>query len=154
MPEIPTIPDALNPAVAARTSLIAAPWHTLSVLAILAGHSIYGAMVAPSSNAPAPASSAPDGSHVMSYIFMIGSEILLATWIWAGEQWKGGRIRDLIGGCWSSWRQVLRDLAIALPFWVVWEATARFVYALLIRTPHPQTRITFPLDRQGSFSGC
>ena len=82
-----TIRDALNhPGVAARPPLIATPWHTLSVLAILAGHSIYGAMVAPSSNAPSPASSGTGGSQVMSYIFMIGSEILLATWIWAGVQ--------------------------------------------------------------------
>lgn len=95
----------------------------MSVLAILAGHSIYGAMVAPPSNAP-------EAPHVTSYIFMIGSEVLLATWIWAGVQWKGGRIRDLIGGRWSNWRLVLRDFAIALPFWVIWEATARLVYAL------------------------
>jgi membrane protease YdiL (CAAX protease family) len=88
-------------------------------------------MVAPSSNAPAPASSAPDRSRAMSYIFMIASEVLLASWIWVGVQWKGGRIRDLIGGRWSNWREVLRDFAIALPFWIVWEATARLVYALL-----------------------
>ena len=130
-----TIRDALSPAgVAARPPWIAAPWHTLSVLAILAGHSIYGARVAPSSNAPSPAPSGTGGSQVMSYIFMIGSEILLATWIGAGVQWKGGRIRDLIGGRGSNWRQVLRDFAIALPFWVIWETTARLVYALLY--PH------------------
>ena len=28
----------------------------------------------------------------------------------------------------------MRDFAIALPFWVIWEATARLVYALLY--PH------------------
>jgi hypothetical protein len=41
-------------------------------------------MIASSSNAPAPASAVPGGSQVMNYVFMIGSEILLATWIWAG----------------------------------------------------------------------
>jgi membrane protease YdiL (CAAX protease family) len=140
-----TIRDTLNPAgLAARPPWIAAPWHTLSVLAVLAGHSIYGAMVAPSSNAPAPSSSASDGSQVMSYIFMIGSEVLLATWIWAGVQWKGGRIRDLIGGRWSNWGLVLRDVAIALPFWVIWEATARFVYALLYPHSSPSNAYHVP----------
>jgi hypothetical protein len=140
-----TIRDALNPAaVAARPPWIAAPWHTLSVLAILAGHSIYGAMIAPSSNAPSPVSSVPDGSQVISYIFMIGSEILLATWIWAGVQWKGGRIRDLIGGRWSNWRMVLGDFAIALPFWVIWEATARLVYALLYPHSSPSNAYHVP----------
>lgn len=70
----------------------------------------------------------------MSFIFMIGSEIVLATSIWAGVQWKGGQIQGLIGGRWSDWRLVLRDFAIALLFWVIWEATARLVHALLY--PH------------------
>ena len=100
-------------------------------------------MVAPSSNAPAPAS-APDGSQVMSYIFMIASEVLLASWIWAGVRWKGGRIRDLIGGRWSNRRQVLRDFAIALPFWIVWEATARLVYAVLYPHSSPSNAYHVP----------
>jgi membrane protease YdiL (CAAX protease family) len=101
-------------------------------------------MIAPSSNAPAPASAGPGGSQEMSYIFMIGSEILLATWIWAGVQWQGGRIKDLIGGRWSSWRQVLRDFAVALPFWVIWEATARLVYALLYPHSSPSNAYQVP----------
>jgi hypothetical protein len=130
------------------------PWHTLSVLAILAGHSIYGAMVAPSSNAPSPAPTGTGGSQVMSYIFMIGSEILLATWIWAGVPWKGGRIRDLIGGRGSNWRQVLRDFAIALPFWVIWETTARLVYALLYPHSSPSNAYHVPAGPARFFSGC
>jgi hypothetical protein len=75
----------------------------------------------------------------MSYIFMIGSEIVLATWIWAGV-----RIRDLVGGRWSDWRLVLRDFAIALPSWGIWEATARLVYALLYPHSSPSNAYHVP----------
>lgn len=96
----------------------------------------------------------PGGSQVMSYIFMIGSEIPLATWIWAGVQWDGGRIKDLIGGRWFSWRQVLADFAIALPFWVIWEATARLVYALLYPHSSPSNAYQVPTGPAEIFSGC
>jgi hypothetical protein len=58
-------------------------------------------------------------------------------------QWNGGRIKDLIGGRWSSWRQVLADFA-ALPFWVIWEATARLVYALLYPHSSPSNAYQVP----------
>jgi hypothetical protein len=37
----------------------------------------------------------------------------------------------LIGGRWHSWRDVLSDLAIAVPFWVVWEAAARLMHFIV-----------------------
>ena len=35
------------------------------------------------------------------------------------------------GGRWSDWKNVALDLAIALPCWILWEATARLVQSAL-----------------------
>jgi membrane protease YdiL (CAAX protease family) len=58
----------------------------------------------------------------------------------------------LSGRRWSGIGDVLKDLAIAIPFWIVWEATAIAVYAMLARlleapaSPHDDT---FPV--RGTF---
>jgi membrane protease YdiL (CAAX protease family) len=50
---------------------------------------------------------------------------------WAGVRGHGGNLWDLAGGRWKSWRDVLTDLAILLPFWAVWEGAAYGVHLLL-----------------------
>jgi membrane protease YdiL (CAAX protease family) len=44
---------------------------------------------------------------------------------------RGGNLRTLSGGRWTSWRDLCVDLAIALPFWVLWEGVAYGVHWLL-----------------------
>jgi membrane protease YdiL (CAAX protease family) len=36
-----------------------------------------------------------------------------------------------VGGRWKNWKDVSIDLAVALPFWFIWELTAKFVNHLL-----------------------
>ena len=48
-------------------------------------------------------------------------------------------MRDLTGGRWRSWRSLAVDVAIAVPFWVVWELTARLVHLGVNRVPTPTT---------------
>jgi membrane protease YdiL (CAAX protease family) len=54
-------------------------------------------------------------------------------YVWGGVRAKGGSLLALSGRRWSSARDVLRDIAIAAPFWVVWEATAFAANTLLAR---------------------
>jgi membrane protease YdiL (CAAX protease family) len=41
--------------------------------------------------------------------------------------------RALIGGRWTTWRSVATDVAIAVPFWRVWELTAWLVHRAVER---------------------
>jgi uncharacterized protein len=59
-------------------------------------------------------------------------EWALVRYVWAGVRKNNeGGLFGLIGGRWESWRRVLPDVAVALPFWVVWEATGHVMQSLL-----------------------
>jgi membrane protease YdiL (CAAX protease family) len=116
-----------------RRRLIAAPWHTLSILLIFA---YFGFRAGMPSSTVAPVSAQPNASHsavLLKYGLLILSEWGMAYWAWVGVHWKGGNLRDLTGGRWTSWRSFATDVAIAIPFWVVWELTAWFVHWTLQR---------------------
>ncbi|WP_353070186.1 CPBP family intramembrane metalloprotease [Tunturibacter empetritectus] len=80
-------------------------------------------------------------------------ESLLFDWgilyyVWSGVRSGGGSLLKLSGRHWSSVGDVLRDLAIAAPFWVLWEATAFAAFAVLARffaTPTGPHDETFPV---------
>ena len=63
----------------------------------------------------------------------------MPAWAWGGVQFKGGNLRTLTGGRWTSWRSLALDVAIAIPFWVVWELTARVVHHAVERVQTPTT---------------
>jgi membrane protease YdiL (CAAX protease family) len=48
-------------------------------------------------------------------------------------------LRELTGGRWTSWHNLALDVAIAIPFWGVWELTARLVYLAVTRVQTPTT---------------
>jgi uncharacterized protein len=104
--------------------LIAPWWHTVSVLGIFAFFAWRGAMAA----AHPPADGGNVGPSTSAYLVqnsvILAEEILMVVWIWAGVHWRNHTLADLVRGRWASWRDAARDLAIALPFWVIWEATA------------------------------
>jgi membrane protease YdiL (CAAX protease family) len=115
--------------------LIASPWHTLSILLIFA---YFGFRAGMPSSTVAPESAQPNASHsavLLKYALLILSEWGMAYWAWAGVHWKGGNLRDLTGGRRTNWRSVVTDVAIAIPFWVVWERTAWLVHLALQRVP-------------------
>jgi uncharacterized protein len=58
-------------------------------------------------------------------------DIAFLYYCWAGVHHRGGKLADLSGGRWSSWRDVVSDIAIAVPFWLVWEATAYAMHWLV-----------------------
>jgi membrane protease YdiL (CAAX protease family) len=55
---------------------------------------------------------------------------------WSAVQ---GNLRTLSGGRWTSWRRLAQDVAIAIPFWGVWELTARVVHHAVERVQTPTT---------------
>jgi membrane protease YdiL (CAAX protease family) len=115
--------------------LIAAPWHTLSILLIFA---YFGFRASMPSSAVAPESAQPNAAHgavLLKYFLLILSEWGMAYWAWAGVHWKGGTLRDLTGGRCTNWRSAATDVAIAIPFWIVWELTAWLVHRVVERVP-------------------
>jgi len=112
-----------------RLEPVAGWWHTATVLLILGYFSFRFALSRHGDNPPGAGGVATsEASQLWGYVFLIGSEFALASWMWAGVHWKGLNIRDIVGGRWNSWRSVAHDFAIALPFWLVWEATAWLVH--------------------------
>jgi len=88
---------------------------------------------------PSAPSSLEHGAMLRNYVVSIALEWGMAYWAWAGVHWRGGQLRDLTGGRWTSWRSVAVDVAIAFPFWVVWELTAWLVHRAVDRIQTPTT---------------
>lgn len=132
---------AYDPAASAvapsRRPFIAAPWHTLSILLIFGYFSFRDAQHAHTAvSAPAAVS---HGAIIRGYLISIAYEWGMAYWAWAGVHWNGGRLSDLTGGRWASWRSVAMDVAIAIPFWGVWELTAWLMHRAVDRVATPTT---------------
>jgi len=73
---------------------------------------------------------------------------LILWYVWSGVRDQGGSLLQLSGRRWSSIGDAVKDLAIAAPFWVLWEATAIAVWAILGRffaTPTGPHDETFPV---------
>ncbi len=102
--------------------LVAPLWHTAVLIAALLGIAAYGAYVQHMAG-PSPQLVAHRGSALKLYFFLIASEWGLLRFVTAGGLKRTGtRLRDLIGERWSGWRDVARDVAIALAAWAVWTA--------------------------------
>lgn len=65
------------------------------------------------------------------YLTAIVMDWALFYYCWGGVHHRGGSLWSLSGGRWTSWRGVAVDLAIALPFWLVWEGAAYAVATVL-----------------------
>jgi uncharacterized protein len=94
--------------------LIAPLWHTIVFVLFILGYAYYGRTSVPRI----------EGMHLQSkmtlYLFMILLELLLVAYVWfLGVRPAGGSFRALIGGKWSSFLDVLRDIGVALLFWMV-----------------------------------
>lgn len=124
-------------ASSASLGIIASPWHTLSILLIFG---YFGFHRGTPQQAVTPESAQAALSHAVvlrGYLIAIATEWGMAYWVWAGVHWKGGNLRDLTGGRWKTWKSVALDVAIAIPFWVVWEFTAWLVHRAVDRIQTP-----------------
>ena len=95
----------------------------------------------------------PDHRNVVwLYLWIIALEWGLVATVRGAVNAQGLRLRDVIGGRWSSWREIALDLAITIPFLLVWFAAARLLHRLFgpdsaksIGTLLPQTTVEIVL---------
>jgi membrane protease YdiL (CAAX protease family) len=114
-----------------ETQPIASWGHLIGFLLIGAGILTMGLLA---QHAPAGASSQQLASHskaIPIYLTAIFMDWALLYYCWAGVHHRGGTLKTLSGERWASWKAVGVDVAIALPFWVVWEGAAYGVHWLL-----------------------
>jgi membrane protease YdiL (CAAX protease family) len=132
--------------------------HTAGLLAIFAAvFAITFALQHAAPGRPAPAT--PDLPPAPRRIIPGLIESLVFDWailyyVWGGVRTQGGSLLSLSGRRWAGARDVLRDIAIAAPFWVVWEAAALSASSLLARlfaapTATGNSDSTFPV--RGAF---
>jgi membrane protease YdiL (CAAX protease family) len=106
-------------------------WHTLGLLVFLASLSLGFYRMQSAGVAPGK-SAGHSWANAALYLAIIACEWALCLYIWLGGRRKGAvPMRDLIGGRWGSMRAVLRDLALAAAFWLVWTAVAMAVSFLV-----------------------
>ncbi len=124
----PTVtPGQPTPALVPAGDLrpIASMRHFLGLLLIGAGVVAAGFYAQRAGAGTAPAGQlAGHGVAIQVYLFAISLDWALFYYCWAGVHHSGGSLWSLAGGRWNSWRSVGVDLAIALPFWGIWEGTA------------------------------
>jgi uncharacterized protein len=65
------------------------------------------------------------------YLTAIAMDWALLYYCWVAVHRAGGNLATLSGGRWTSWKSVGVDLAIALPFWLLWEGVAYGAHWLL-----------------------
>jgi membrane protease YdiL (CAAX protease family) len=116
----------------AKPQQIASWPHLAGYLLINAGIVAWGFHIQAAGMGNASAGQIADHSQsIKNYLIDIAADCALLYYCWAGVHWRGGNLETLSGGRWTSWKQLLADIAIALPFWVLWEATAYGVHWLL-----------------------
>jgi len=112
-----------------------ASWgHMLGFLLIMAGTAYFGfrAQQATGSGDAATAGQlASHGNAIRIYLVAGFMDWALLYYCWVGVHKRGGNLRTLSGGRWTSWSSLATDVAIAVPFWALWEGTAYAVNWLL-----------------------
>ena len=109
-----------SPREATDRRLVAPLWHTAVLIGVLLALAAYGAY---SQHQAPPGAQLVErrGSPLPIYLSLIVAQWALLRFVVAGGLRKTGtRLRDLIGERWSSWKDVARDVAIALVVWAVW----------------------------------
>src|SRR5215467_1371444 len=115
-----------------RPRQIASWIHLGGYITIIAGIVAWGFHTQRTGLGNAPANEIVEHRQVLKvYLLSMAADWALLYYCWVGVHKFGGTLRDLSGGLWTSWRQLLVDVAITLPFWVIWEATAYGVHWLL-----------------------
>ncbi|MGA3047320.1 MAG: type II CAAX endopeptidase family protein [Terracidiphilus sp.] len=126
---------ATDPESRQRPQQIASWGWLIGFLLIGAGVVAMGflAQHAPTAGSDAASSSqlAGHGQAIQIYLTVAAMDWALLYFCWAGVHRYGGNLETLSGGHWTSWKSVAVDLAIAVPFWVVWEGAAFGVHRML-----------------------
>jgi len=99
--------------------------HTFGLLGIFLGYFLIAfALSHHTGETAAHVDSVPGPNLLPGYLESMGFDWAILCYVWAGISQRRVRLLELAGGRWASGRQVVRDLLIAVPFWVVWEGLA------------------------------
>jgi membrane protease YdiL (CAAX protease family) len=109
---------------------VASYGHTLGLVGIAAVVAALGAL-AQARPTTGGGLTSTHASALPAYVSALVMEALLVGYVWAGVRKRGVSLAVLSGGRWSSLREVMRDVAIAIPFWIVWQAAASLADALI-----------------------
>jgi hypothetical protein len=128
-----------NSAASAKPAQVASWAHLAGFLLIGAGVVAFGflAQHAPSGGGAAPGQLASHSKAIPIYLTAIFMDWALLYYCFGGVHHRGCSFWALAGGRWTSWKSVAVDLAIVLPFWVLWEGAAYGVHWLLAGTAGP-----------------
>lgn len=108
--------------------LIAPLWHTAIIVVLLLANS---AAAAKSENLWRIRELNSD-PQIAGYLTVMLLEWLLVIFIAWGVRLRGLTLRELIGGSWPRWTAILRDIGIAIAFFIV----ANIVYGTLAKLLH------------------
>jgi hypothetical protein len=116
-----------------RPQLVTSLAWFVGFLLIAAGTVALGVLAqkAATASGAAPAQMASHHQAVPIYLTAMFMDWALLYYCWGGVRRRGGSFWALAGGRWTSWRSVGLDLAIAVPFWFIWEGAAYGVHWLL-----------------------
>jgi uncharacterized protein len=132
--EIPEVEST----TASQTPKAIAPWgHLLGFLVIQTGFLALGlidlgpAESAENSSIARLLGQYPVTTHVTLYLAMIPIEFALAIYCLTGVRSRGGNLETLSGGRWTTWKDIVADLGVALPFWLVLQVLSWIASRLL-----------------------
>lgn len=122
--------DALASPEPADRALLASRRHTVVLVAILFAIAAWGAHL---QSASGPGTQIVEGHRgtVPLYLSLIVAEWALLRYVVIGIHRKGLKLHDLVSGRWASWKDVVRDLAVGLAFWLAWTAGETLVERFL-----------------------
>jgi membrane protease YdiL (CAAX protease family) len=113
-----------NEATPTGRRLIAPVRHTVILVAILlaiAAYGVYGQHMA------ARTSTAARGPTLLLYLTLLVAEWALVRYVMVGLRKGATPFRELLGRRWAGWKDVLRDVAIAIAVFAVWTLGSSFV---------------------------
>jgi uncharacterized protein len=123
---------------------VASRAHTAGVLAVIFGAGFYSLWVWHHAGPDAIAGASERHAILSYYLPGIIYEWLLLFYVWRGARRRLPHLRDWVGGRWENGTQILKDILIAILFWVVWYAVLKFVQFVLGPSPSTLVQPMFP----------
>jgi len=110
--------------------LLASKRHTAGLFGILLLAVAFGIWFQKSSG-PESAAAPRTESNLGLYLSAMLLDWGVFYYVWAGTRRHGTAFGRITGGRWTGLGDVARDIAIAIPFWIVWQAAAVLIHRLL-----------------------
>jgi membrane protease YdiL (CAAX protease family) len=127
-----------------NSRLIAPRWHTLVVVLLVFTFSAIAALGVHSPNMIPPIK---PQVRIAGYIFALMLEWLILAFVWFGIRLRNVSLSDLIGGRWSNWQALLRDLGIVVLFFIASNLVSALLVQFLKVDPSQAVRYMLPHGR-------